>query len=79
MMATYTKGVIQEQLRYPDKDPESHVIDSYIEKFQMKNAAKTELVLRFSINWKTLRFKQSVDGYGTPLYGTCIDRTESKP
>ena len=75
LMLGYNKGIAQRSPEVLDKDPDS-VSDSYTDDLLVH---KQRIRLRFTINWKTLRFKRSIekpDGEEVfRLFGTCIDRT----
>ena len=75
----YTKGVAGD-LDLMDKDTDHTGVstETFVDRGTVN---KTAMTLRFTINWKTLRFKRSVNVAGKAgdysVYGKCEDRTVS--
>jgi hypothetical protein len=79
VVSNYTKGVASD-LDVMEKDTERTGIstETFVDRGTMN---KTAMALRFTINWKTLRFKRSATIAGKvgdyAVYGKCEDRTVS--
>ena len=77
VVTNYTKGVAGD-LDVMDKDTERTGVstETFVDRGTVN---KTAMALRFTINWKTLRFKRSVTVAGKvgdyAVYGKCEDRT----
>jgi hypothetical protein len=79
VMTNYTKGVAGD-LDVMEKDTEHTGVstETFVDRGTVN---KTAMALRFTINWKTLRFRRSVTVAGKvgdyAVYGKCEDRTVS--
>lgn len=79
VVTNYTKGVAGD-LDVMDKDTDRTGVstETFVERGTLNNV---DMALRFTINWKTLRFKRSVTVAGKvrdyAVYGKCEDRTVS--
>ena len=77
VVTNYTKGVAGD-LDVMDKDTDRTGVstETFVDRGTVN---KTAMALRFTINWKTLRFKRSVTVAGKvgdyAVYGKCEDRT----
>jgi hypothetical protein len=77
VVTNYTKGVAGD-LDVMDKDTDRTAVstETFVDRGTVN---KTAMALRFTINWKTLRFKRSVTVAGKvgdyAVYGKCEDRT----
>jgi hypothetical protein len=79
VVTNYTKGVAGD-LDVMDKDTDRTGVstETFVDRGTVNGMA---MALRFTINWKTLRFKRSVTVAGKvvdyAVYGKCEDRTVS--
>jgi len=79
VVTNYTKGVAGDlDLMDQDTDRTGVSTETFVDRGTLNEMA---MVLRFTINWKTLRFKRSVTVAGKvadyAVYGKCEDRTVS--